>query len=656
MKIGVDYYPEQWDKSLWAKDAELMSKTGVKVVRVAEFAWSLIEPKDGEFDFTWLDEVLRTLSRYGLEIVLGVPTNCPPQWMYQMFPDIVQVGPDGKRIQTGIRAHRCINAPMFMFYAKRITEQLVRRYGNEQSIIAWQIDNELEAYPCCCDVCKDSFRHWLLDKHDTLENINAAFGTSVWSGVYSDITQVQPPTAYPKAWQNPALCLEFYRFTSENTVRYAKELAMVIRRESPKAKITTNTWFCENTPDFYKLFEDMDFVSYDNYPPIRIPSDPDEFYSHAFHLDLMRGIRQDKFWVMEQLSGPTGSWAPMSPTPRPGMILGYSMQALARGAETVVHFRWRTATHGAEMHWHGLIDHSNVPGRRFFEFSELCKTASKLGVLDNTRIVSEIAILYSPENDAAFRIQPQTEGFYYLEQLKYFHAAFSRYGANIDVVSPDADLSKYKVVIAPAMYVNKKSATENIYRFVINGGTLVLTNRSGVKDQNNNCIMDQLPTVYKELIGAEITEYDPIGWEEQTIVDFAGNKFTCRQWCDVLSLTTAKAYAEYNDNFYRCCPAVTMNRYCSGVAYYVGTVCKMDFYESFAGNIMKQTGIPRLKGLPRGVEVVTRTNGLDDYIIFFNNSAENASIGLPKAMYSIMDSIGKDKIELKPFGFDIVRK
>jgi beta-galactosidase len=656
MKIGVDYYPEQWDRSLWEQDASLMAQTGVKLVRLAEFAWSKLEPKDGTFDFGWLDEAIGIFQKFGIEVVMSIPTNCPPLWLYEAHPEVIRVGADGNRIQTGIRGHRCINSPVFQAYAKRLTSKLILHYGNHPSVTAWQIDNELEAYPCCCDECKARFRNWLLDKYDTLEAINQAFGTSVWSGEYSDVTQIQPPAAYPKAWQNPALCLDWYRFNCDSVAAYVKELAMIMRREVPKVRITTNTWFSENTPDFYKLFNEVDFVSYDNYPPVRLPEDPEELYSHAFYLDLMRGIKGRSFWIMEQLSGPTGSWAPMSPTPKPGMIMGYSLQALAHGADTVVHFRWRTAITGAEMHWHGLIDHSNVPGRRFFEFSELCKTATKLNVIDSTELVSDVAIIYSPENDYAFKAQPQVEGFSYLEQLRYFHAAFSRYGANIDVVPPEADLSHYKVVIAPTMYIHKSAAAENLYRYVINGGTLVMTNRSGVKDNNNNCIMETLPTVYKELIGAEITEYDPIGSTEQTIVDFAGNKFTCRQWCDILRVTTAKAYAEYNDNFYRCCPAVTMNRYCAGVAYYVGTVCKMDFYESFVGNLMRQTGMPRLKGLPKGVEVTTRTNGLDDFIFFFNNSEENATITLPKAMFSIIDSAGKDKIELKPFEMDIVRK
>ncbi|MDE5583750.1 MAG: beta-galactosidase [Ruminococcus sp.] len=656
MKIGVDYYPEQWDGSLWRKDAELMLRTGVKIVRIADCAWSRIEVSDGEFDFGWLDDIVNIFENYGLEIIFCVPTSCPPLWLYESYPEILKVGADGKRVQTGIRSHRCINSPVFLAYAKRLAENLVRRYGHRPSVIAWQIDNELEAYQCTCDVCRNKFRDWLIDKHETLENINNAFGTSVWSGEYSDISQINPPNAYPLQLQNPALCLEYTRFSADCTSEYVKEIALAIRREVPKTKVTTNTWVCGNAPDYYKLFDNLDFVSYDNYPSLNNSERNNPSYSHSFWLDLMRGIKDENFWITEQLSGIVGGWQPMSPSPKPGMIMGYALQAFAHGAETVIHFRWRTALKGAEMFLHGLIDHSNVPSRRFFEFSELCKTASRLNDLVSSRVVSDIALLYSPDCYNALRIQPQTENFDYMEQLKYFHTAFARYGANIDVISAEADLSAYKLVVAPSLFVGNRTVSENIYRFVINGGTVVLTARSGVKDSNNNCIMEALPTVYTQLIGAEVTEYDPTGCESQTITDFAGNIYKCREWCDIMKLTTAKVYAEYGENFYRCCPAVTMNRYCNGTAYYVGTVADMDFYESFAGNLMVQAKIPRLKGLPKGVEVITRKSGINEYIFFFNNSEETVMINLPKVMYSLIDSRGKDVIRLIPFDVDIVRK
>lgn len=656
MRVGVDYYPEQWDSSMWQQDAVRMTQTGVKLVRLAEFAWSRLEPEEGMLRFEWLDQVVDIFNRCGIEVILSTPTNCPPLWMYQEHPEIIQVGPDGKRLQTGIRGHRCINSPVFVTYAKRITREMARRYTNIRGVVAWQIDNELEAYSCSCEVCKGKFREWLLDRFDNIANINAAFGNTVWSGEYSDPSQIEPPTAYPKAWQNPALCLEWYRFISESVAEFVKELVITIRREQPNSLITTNTWICRNSPDIYRLYRDLDFVSFDNYPPITLPENKEEHYSHAFYLDLMRGVKEQNFWVMEQLSGPTGTWTPMSPAPKPGQIMGYALQAYAHGADAVLHFRWRTALKGAEMHWHGILDHSGVPNRRFTEFSELCKVSSKLNGLLNTQIISDIAIIYSSENDYAFRVQPQSPGFSYIEQLRSFHEAFGRFGANIDVISGANDISGYKLIVAPAMYVYNKRISENLYRYVINGGTLVLTCRSGVKDNNNNCVMEVLPAVFKELVGAEVTEYDPVGETQHSIRDFAGNEFTCRTWCDIVQPTTARTYAEYNDSWYRCMPAVTMNRYCNGVAYYVGTICDADFYESFAANLMMQTGIPRLKGLPRGVEVTTRSNGNDEYIFFFNNSESHVTIPLPKPMYSVVDSIGKAKLELKPFEMDVVRK
>lgn len=656
MRIGVDYYPEQWDRSMWSKDAEQMMKTGVKIVRICDGAWSCIEPEDCIFDFEWLDEVVGIFESYGLEIMMCIPADCPPMWLYRKHPEIIRKGADGKPVQLGVRGHRCINSPVFVAYAKRMAEQLVRRYGRRPSVVAWQIDSELESYHCTCDVCRLKFRYWLAEKYENFENIKNAIGTETHSLQYSDISEIEPPTAYPTEWQNPALCLEYRRFSADCTAAYVNEFAEIIRREVPRTNVTTNTWFCENAPDYYKLFDGMDFVSYDNYPPVEVDRKK-QVKSHAFRLDMMRGIKKGSFWITEQLSGIVGGWTTMSPALHPGMIMGYSLQAFAHGADTIMHFRWRTAKKGSEMFLHGILDQSNVPSRRFFEFSELCKTASKIGVFTSAGIVSEIAILYSPDSFNALKIQPQTEGFDYLEQLENFHSAFARYGANIDVVSADSDLSGYKIVVAPAVFVNSKEVTENIYRYVINGGTLVMTCRSGVKDNNNNCIEEVLPTVYKQLIGAEVTEYDPIGnIVEQNIKDFAGNKFRCKQWCDILHLTTAKVYAEYGESFYKCCPAVTMNKYCNGMAYYVGTVCDSDFYESFAGNLMVQAKIPRLRGLPKGVEVVTRTNGINEYIFFFNNSNETVMINLPKAMYSIIDSRGKDVIRLIPFDADIVRK
>lgn len=643
MIIGVDYYPEHWDKSLWKADADLMRESGVKIVRLAEFAWCRLEPQEGNFDFSWLDEIIGILSERDIKIVLCTPTNCPPMWFYEKYPDAVQTEKDGRKTNTGIRGHRCINNADFLRYAERIIDTMTKRYADNKAIIAWQIDNELEANFCFCETCIGKYRSWLKARYTTVDAVNKAYGNNMWSGEYSSWEQIKPPFgSYPDAWLNPSYMLDYNRYASNSVVEHINWQRELIRKNCPDTAITTNVWFCRNMPNFYDEFKKLDFISYDNYPTTRLPDNSEECYSHAFHLDLMRGVKRKGFWVMEQLSGGLGCWAPMGRTPSPGMIKGYSLQAFAHGADTVVHFRWRTAVSGAEMHWHGLIDHSNVPGRRFKEFSELCKEAAALEAVRNTEIRSDIAILYSPDDEYAFKIQPQTNGMYYMEQHFLLHSAFAKYGLNIDVISRLEDISRYKIVIAPQMYLTDEAVTKRLYEFTENGGTVVLTNRSGVKDENNKCIMEQLPTVYRKLVGAYVEEYDPIGYDTSSIRLTDGSIYKCRQWCDILCPETAETIAVYDEEFYKGKAAITRNSCGKGTAYYIGTVCEKKLYCKLAKDILLESGIPFVEGLPDNVELTTRTGDGIIARFIFNNT--------PKNQHFTLD---KEEISLAPFEMKI---
>ena len=643
MRIGVDYYPEHWDKSLWVADADLMKKTGVKVVRMAEFAWCKMEPQEGVFDFEWLDEIVDILAKRGMEIVLCTPTSCPPLWLYEKYPDAVQTGKDGHKIATGIRGHRCYNNPNFLRYADRIVEVMTKRYANNKAVIAWQIDNELEANFCFCEHCIGQFRDWLKAKYGTLENLNKAYGNNVWSGEYSSWEQIKPPYgSYPHAWLNPAFMLDFNRYASDSVIQFANRQKEMIRRNHPGAQITTNTWFCENMPDFYKEFEDLDFVSYDNYPTSRIPDNPEECYTHAFHLDLMRGVKRQKFWIMEELSGGMGCWSPMSGMPSPGMLKGYSLQAFAHGADTVVHFRWRSAVSGAEMFWHGLIDHSNVPGRRFKEFADLCKQAKELEAVQDTEICSDVAILYSADNEWAFKIQPQTNGMYYYEQIQRLHGAFLKYGLNVDIIGEHEDISTYKIVVAPEMYITNSGVAERLYKFAEKGGTVILTNRSGVKDANNNCIMELLPTVYRQLAGAYVEEYNPIGYDKAVLRLADGSTCECKQWCDILVPETAEVLAYYDSEYYKGKAAVTCNSYGAGKAYYIGTVGEKTFYNKLVKDILDVAQIEYVEGLPDNVELTTRMGAGKKVSFLFNNTDK-----VQQFVY------GEEQISMAPFEMKI---
>ena len=624
MIVGVAYYPEHWNRSLWIADADLMQKTGVQLVRMAEFAWSRLEPKDGVFDFSWLDEAISIFEKHGIKVVLCTPTSCPPLWLYEKHPDSVMVEKDGKPTPLGVRGHRCINHPDMLFYVQRIVERMTAHYADCPAVVAWQIDNELEAYSCYCQHCSAKFRQWVQNKYETLEKVNQSYGNAVWSGEYSSWNQIQPPHGhYPDAWMNPAYMLDYCRFASDNMIDFVRMQTEIIRRHCPGIPVTTNVWFSGHMPDFYQEFRDLNFVAYDNYPPTRLPEDQETCYSHAFHLDLMRGVKNKPFWIMEQLSGGMGCWAPMARTPEPGMIKGYALQAFAHGADTVVHFRWRTATTGAEMHWHGLLDHSNVPGRRFREFADLCQTASELSDLRGTDIRSDVAILMAFENEYAFKLQPQTSGYYYFEQMQRLHAAFGNCGLNVDIISQHNVLDGYRIVIAPEMYVTDEAVSQRLHDYARRGGIVILTTRSGVKDVHNNAVMAPLPGVYADMAGIHVTEYNPISSDHVPVCFDDQISFDAKQWCDVLETDTAETMAVYGGEYFKGTPAVTCNHYGSGQVYYIATVGSQALYDHLIHQILAQNEIPFIPNLPARVEITKRSGcGTSAYFVFNNDDKE----------------------------------
>lgn len=304
IRIGIDYYPEQWDRTLWEEDAARMKALGIHVVRLGEFAWSRMEPRDGEFDFAWLDEAIEIISRHGMQVILGTPTNCAPMWLYQAHPDTIQWGRDGKPTDLGIRGHRCMVSPTFRRYAKRIVEEMAKRYAGKPEIFAWQLDNELENNHCTCPACRTAFRNWLKEKYGSLDELNRDWGSEVWSGEISDWEQIQPllaPNCLPR-WHNPAYLLDYERFGASCTTDFVRFQSEIIRGYDPHAVITTNACFPANMPDFHQEFAVLDVASYDNYPSIRLPKDTEELYSNAFALDFLRGFKK-------KISGYWSSWA-----------------------------------------------------------------------------------------------------------------------------------------------------------------------------------------------------------------------------------------------------------------------------------------------------------------------------------------------------------
>lgn len=622
IKIGVDYYPEHWDRELWEKDIARMKKAGVKVVRIAEFAWSRLEPEEGKFDFGWLDDIVSRLKGAGLEIILGTPTNCAPLWLYRSRPETLQTERTGMKTETGIRGHRCQTSPVFRKYAGRIVAEMARRYADDLAVVAWQIDNEIESNHCNCESCTAAFRAFLREKYGDIGRLNRAWGNDVWSGDFSSFDEIRTPLGdkYRYGWLNPSYMLDYERFAASSTLDYIRFQADILRAANPKAVVTTNGCFGEHTPDYYRVFEALDVASYDNYPTLyRTEKNPNG--KQAFVLDLIRGYKRQNFWVMEQMSGSFGCWGPISPAPRPGAIEGYAVQAIAHGADLVMHFRWRTSVRGAEMFCHGLLDHSDADNRRLAEFTRLCARVNELQIPESAVLKSEVALLYSYEQEYAFKVQQMSEGFTYRRQAEALHAAYKRFGVNIDVIEQTADLSGYKIVLLPAHFVADETLAKKLENFVREGGIAVVTARSGVKDKCNACLMRELPGPFAPLCGAVVREYDGIGEAEVALKGANGKNYTATCWCDVLDLRGAEGYAFYDSEYYAGEPAASVRSLGKGYAWYIGAVCGGEFYEDLAADTLQRAGIPFEK-LPENVEKTIREDDGRRFVFLFNNGEE----------------------------------
>jgi len=478
----------------------------------------------------------------------------------------------------GVRGHRCYNSPSMRHYTAKIVEELAMHIGNQSSVIGWQIDNEFSLHECHCEHCNSKFREWLQDRYESIDAVNQAWGTVVWSGEYSNWSQTTTPLGGTNH-QNPSYLLDYMRFENDSVVEFQQLQIDILRKHCPNHFITHNIWSYPMSLDYYRLCENLDFASLDYYPNTNPERDETNGYNGALTLDLARGIKRKNFWIMETLSGSPGCWFPLWRTPKPGFIRAFAWQCIAHGADTIVHFRWRSALAGAEQFWHGLIDHSNVPGRRFEEYRQLCAEVRKLSsLLDGTEVRAEAAILHSHEQYHAFRLQPQVEVLDYFENLRTVHRSFSKLGIVADVLNETSDLRGYKLIVAPSLFLLDYDLASRLEECVRDGATLVLTPRTGAKNRNNVCWMELLPGPLAEAAGVNVMEYDPVGKDKHSFRWEDGKLYSCSQWCDILKPQAAKAIAWYEEDFYAGLPAATVRSCGNGKIYYLGMIPEETFY------------------------------------------------------------------------------
>jgi beta-galactosidase len=348
MVLGVDYYPEHWPAAMLEEDIARMKAIGVNTVRIGEFAWHLMEPIEGTYDFSYFDGVVAALKAAGIAIIFGTPTATFPAWLAKRYPEIIAVSAQGIRHAFGGRRLYCYNSEVYRKKAMAITEALVAHYREEEAIIAWQADNEIGhegSDQCYCALCKSAFRNDLATRYKNIEALNEAYGTIFWGQTYNTFEEVPMPTSTITI-HNPGLMLDWARFRSASICRYADDLAQTVRRNcGTHQRVIHNLYggYFDRAFDQAQFAASFDIVGYDHYPVwggLKAPISPAH---NTMALAYMYGLKNQPIWVVEAIMGAQGHDY-IGFMPRPNQAMMWALHALAHGSEALLFFRWRGMT------------------------------------------------------------------------------------------------------------------------------------------------------------------------------------------------------------------------------------------------------------------------------------------------------------------------
>lgn len=680
LTLGTCYYPEHWAKTLWEKDLDRMLDAGIKVIRIAEFAWNKFEPEEGVFTFDFFDAFLLLALEKGMQVIFCTPTATPPAWMSTKYPEILNADKEGNLYRHGCRRHYNYNSPKFREFTRRIVEKLGEHYGSHPAIIGWQLDNEFncEVNEFYSESDTIAFRRFLKKKYGTLEALNDAWGTSFWNQTYTGWGEVDVPRKTANDTVNPHRLLDYYRFVSDSVCSFAKLQADILKKYiKPEDFITTNGIF--GNLDNHRLREEsLDFMTYDSYPNFAYCLDMYEEEDLLKDRKWSRNLTEVRaispiFGIMEQQSGANGWTNRMeAPTPRPGQMTLWTMQSIAHGADFVSYFRWRTCTIGTEIYWHGILDYSGRENLRLREVKDIAGKLEKLQEVAGSRFRARVGILKDYDNiwDAqqdvwharvdrksqsalftALQLQHVPVDFVYLPCEE---SSVKAAGALPAVDMPEENLSperlsagplsvenllQYEVLFYPHAVMLTKERMMLLENYVAAGGKLVMGCRTGYKDLQGRCVMDCLPGQAAKLTGTDIPEYSFVAPDDgKVMIDWDGEKAEAAVFNDLLAPVGAQAevLAVYDGSYYQGTPALICNSFGKGKAYYFGGAFGLDTALLFLKKLGLAEPYGELLELPEGVELAVREKDGREYLFVLNYQREAVAITLKKPLRELL--------------------
>jgi beta-galactosidase len=659
MYFGVDYHPEHWvfpyagtpeqPEARWERDAQLMVAAGVNVVRMGEFCWGLYEPEEGRFDFAWMQRAMDVMKRHDIKVVLATPTAAPPNWLAHAHPEILPLDDRGLPLREGTRHAYSMNSDVYWEYCRKIIRALAGALGGHPQLIAWQIDNGVGGHATEFSFNEET-RHdwhaWLRAKYGSVEKLNDLLGLRFWGQTVARFEDVPMPMRAPTV-HNPALMLDWMRFSSDTCVAFVKMQADLLHELTPHAPVTTNLRALTRHFDHFDMGEVLDFISVDSNATIKSRS-----AENAMEIDLLRSLKKERsrtpdgdegFWVIEQKAGQV-NWQDVNSLVRPGVVRLFTYQLISRGASGVLYFFWRQPRIGSEKFYGGVLTHDGRGDNRVYgEISAIGTEVRKLGpVLKGTRVVAQAAILYSHETEWTLKLPMQPNRHFHLrDHLQLFHTALHDRNIPVDFARTTEDLSRYKIVIAPSLHMLGAAEADRLKLYVQNGGTLVATFNTGLVDEHHIVPDTGFPHALTDLFGLEVREFDPLPPGEDNHLTFKGafptsHLHPARLWCDLIEPKECQVLATYAKDFYAGRPAMTLHSFGLGKAIYIGTMSHQHFYYDLVVWLRQMSGLTPLLKVPDTVEVSLREKEGARIYFCLNHQNSPVRINFYKPMHDFL--------------------
>lgn len=626
---GGDYNPEQWPEDVWQEDMRMFKKAHINQVTLNVFSWAALQPDEETYSFEKLDRIMELVRENGLKVCMATSTGAHPAWMAKRHPDILRTEFNGMKRKFGGRHNSCPNSPTYRMYAPRLAGELAKRYKDYENIVAWHISNEFGG-ECYCENCEKAFQEWLKKKYGTIEEMNRSFNSSFWGHTFYDWDEVVLPNLLSEHFEEnrtmfQGISLDYRRFNSDSMLECFQLEYDAIRREMPDVPITTNLMGFYKPLNYRKWAKKMDFISWDSYP-----APEDSPAAIAIRHDLMRGIKeQNSFVLMEQTPSVT-NWLPYNRLKRPGEMRLLSYQAAAHGADAIQFFQLRRSVGACEKYHGAVIDHAGRDDTRVF--LEVEKLGEELQLLGDAflegRTPAETAIVFDWDNWWALEYSAgPSVRMKYLDAVQDYYTALFEKNIPVDIIGVDDEISKYKIVIAPLLYMTKKGYAEKLETFVKAGGTFITTYFSGIVDEHD-LVIGAYPGELKELLGIWVEEQDALPEGEQNAFVYGGEKYSADILCDLLHLEGAEGLSFYEKDFYQGMPAVTRNRYGKGNAYYVATRSIPEFYQHFMADVLREAEVDAILDTPHNVEATVRENGKGRTLFLLNHNTFGVEVVL----------------------------